>query len=156
MSDELPIENIPAVMISYDHQISDGRILRFSTGIAQSAPPAEFDALLGKLTGAAERQEARLAAETLERQLETAEADYTQFAEKLVELEQTQETEYMRSNRKAPWGIDKLSAAQLKDREQAANSVKAQAVAVKKLRKNIDWVKSKANLDAPNSRANSH
>jgi hypothetical protein len=120
LSDEYDgVENAPAIMVSYDHQVSDGRILRFSTGVARDAEPAAINALLDKLTAATDRQAAKYELEKLKETLAQEEKFYTLRQEDLVRIDASAQAEWETSNRKAPWTADKLSATKRQERQQA-------------------------------------
>ena len=147
-----PIENIPAVMVSYDLQIAEGRIIRFNTGIAQSAPAAEWNKLLDKMTSAADRLEARHLLEQTEQRLKLEEKTYIAQQEDFVRLDAEQQAAYEKTGRR---GEFKLTGAQLKDRENAETSIKRRAEMIKDMRDHLAKLKAKAALNADGA-ANSH
>ena len=155
MSDEFdtPIENIPAVMISVDHQVTEGRIIRFSTGLPQSASPQEFNTLLDKLAAASDRQAAREALKRLESDLKREEKLYVQQQEDLARLDGEQRAAYEMTNKRASWSPDKLTGAQIKDRQNAEVSIKRREDGIRSLREMVAM--NKAVLDAHGG-ANSH
>lgn len=156
MSDEYePIENIPAIMISVDHQVSEGRIVRFSTGIAQAAPLSEINGLLDKLSAATDRQQAKCELEKAQGDLKREEKLYAQQMEDMARLDGQQQAEYERSGKRAPWAPERLTAAQQKDRENAEVSIKRRRDMIVALREHVAKVQAKASVHA-DSTANSH
>jgi hypothetical protein len=118
--DDISQVDVPAVVVSIDHQISEGRIIRFQTGIAKDAPAAEFDALLDKLTTATDRQAAKYKIETLQAQLAEEEKLYIMRQEDLTRIDAEAQAEYERKgDRRAPWSPDKLPANKLAERKNA-------------------------------------
>lgn len=109
---------VGAIAVSYDHQISDGRILRFHVGIAEDAASEEFNALLDKLTAAGDRQAAKYQLEALQHHLKRDEKLYLAREKELIRVDAEQEAEYNASPRKMPWGPDRLTAKQKTERQQ--------------------------------------
>lgn len=116
--DKEPID-IPAVVVSMDHQISDGRIIRFQTGIAQDADARDYNALLDKLSAATDRQAAKYRLDDLRKKLAEEEDLYKTRMEDLTHLDASAQAEYEKQGRKAPWAPEKLPAAKLQERQQA-------------------------------------
>ena len=118
--DDMATVDVPAIAVSIDHQISDGRIIRFQTGVAQDAAPAELNALLDKLTAAMDRQAAKYKVEALTAQLAEDEKLYTLRLEDMTRIDAEAQAEYERKgDRRAPWSLDKLPAAKLSERKNA-------------------------------------
>lgn len=154
MSDDFRDVNVPAIMLSMDHQVSQERIIRFSTGIPRDVEPRELNALLDKLSAATDRQAARYELQRLEDAAKREEKLYVQQQEDLVRMDAEREAEWSRSNKRAPWTHDKLTGSQLKDRENAEVSIARRRDMIVANREQI--AKLKATINAPDSGANSH
>jgi hypothetical protein len=154
MLDDLPIENVPAIMLSFDHQVSDGRIIRFSTGIAQAARPEELNALLDKLTAAADRQEAKYRLERLANDLKREEKLYEQGTADMLRLDEEARASYQQSGRRADWSPDKLTGAQRKDRENAEVSMSRRRDMIVALREQVAL--ARGIVDGAHGATNSH
>lgn len=122
--DDLAQIDVPAVVVSLDHQISEGRIIRFQTGVAQGASPAELNALLDKLTAAMDRQAAKYKLEALEAQVKEDERLYVMRQEDMTRIDEEARAAYERSDRRTPWSPEKLPANKLSERNNAAIFVK--------------------------------
>ena len=111
---------VTAIAVSFDHQLSDGRILRFHTGIAEDASAEELNALLDRLTAASDRQAARYKLQALQADLVKNERMYQERAEDVIRIDAEAEAAYGRSNRKVPWSPDQLTPKQKQDRDNVA------------------------------------
>ena len=153
MADDFSGVDVPAIMLSMDHQVSEGRIVRFSTGIPRDVPKAELDALLDKLAAATDRQQAKYELERLEDGLKREEKLYIQQQEDLVRMDAESESRWSATKR-TPWTPDKLTGAQLKDRENAELSINRRRDMILASREQL--AKLKAMVHAPDCGANSH
>ena len=146
--------DVPAIMLSVDHQVSEGRIIRFSTGLPRDVSPGELNALLDKLAAASDRQQAKHELQRLEDGLKREEKLYVQQQEDLVRLDEEAKARYAASGRKAEWSPDKLTGAQLKDRENAEVSIQRRRDMIVASREQA--AKLKATIHAHDGGANSH
>lgn len=153
MSDDFSGVDVPAIMVSMDHQVSEGRIIRFSTGIPRDVPAPELNALLDKLSAATDRQQAKYELERLEEGVKREEKLYVQQQEDLARMDGEAAAVWARTKR-TDWTPDKLTGAQLKDRENAQVSIARRRDMIVASREQI--AKLKATINAPDSGANSH
>ena len=154
VSDDFSGVDVPAIMLSMDHQVDDGRIIRFSTGIPRDVPVAELNALLDKLAAATDRQRAKYEIQRLEEGLKREEKLYVQQQEDLVRLDEEAKARYAAGNRRGEWSLDKLTGAQLKDRENAEVSIARRRDMILASREQV--AKLKATIHAHDGGANSH
>lgn len=153
MADDFSGVDVPAIMLSMDHQVSEGRIVRFSTGIPRDVAPSELNALLDKLAAATDRQQAKYELQRLEEGVKREEKLYVQQQEDLTRMDAEAEARWQQTKR-TPWAPDKLTGAQLKDRENAEVSIARRRDMIVASREQI--AKLKATIHAPDSGANSH
>ena len=153
MADDFSGVDVPAIMLSMDHQVSEGRIVRFSTGIPRDVPAHELNALLDKLAAATDRQQAKYELERLEDGLKREEKLYVQQQEDLVRMDEEAKARWSATKR-TDWTPDKLTGAQLKDRENAEVSIARRRDMIFASREQL--AKLKAMVHAPDSGANSH
>lgn len=133
------VEEVAAIAISYDHQIGDGRIIRFHSGVAVDAPAATLNGLLDKLTAAADRQAARYEYEALQKKLLEEEKFYAMRREDLIRIDAEAQAAYEQTGRRSPWSLDKLPA----DKRQLRQSIETME---KRLRDDI--VADRARIEA--------
>lgn len=145
------LEGTPAIAISYDHQVSDGRIIRFHTGCAADASQSEINALLDKLTASTDRQAAKYELEKLAVMIEREEKLYVQQTEDMARLTMEAEAEHSASGRK---GAFSLRGAQKTDHDNAALSIARRRDMIKMNREQA--ARLKAVVDASHGAANSH
>lgn len=107
---------VTAIAVSFDHQVSEGRILRFHTGIAEDAPAEAIDRLLDKLTAAADRQAAKYRLEELRRKIAAEEKIYASRSEDLIRIDAEAQAEYEKGNRRQPWAMERMSPAKQQER----------------------------------------
>ena len=154
VSEDFSGVDVPAIMISVDHQVSEGRIIRFSTGVPRDVSAGVLNGLLDKLAAASDRQQAKHELQRLEDGLKREEKIYVQQQEDLVRLDEEAKARYAASGRKAEWTPDKLTGAQIKDRENAEVSIARRRDTIIASREQIS--KLKAMIHAHDGGANSH
>ena len=154
MSDEFDVENVPAIAISFDTTIDQGRIIRFQTGVAQDAPASAISALIDKLVSVADRQEARYKLQALQTQIEQEEKLYVERQEDLVRIDAEAKAQYEAGGRRAGWSPDKLPPARLQERSNADTFVKRLRDAI--IAKRAEAEKVKAIVDGAHFATNSH
>jgi hypothetical protein len=145
------LDGTPAIAISYDHQVSDGRIIRFHTGCAADASQSEINGLLDKLTASTDRQAAKYELEKLAVSIAREEKLFVQQTEDMARLTLEAEAEHLASKRKGPLT---LRGAQIKDRENAEISIARRRDMIKAARD--EAIRLKAVVDASHGAANSH
>lgn len=116
MSETHPAE-VTAIAVSFDHQLSEGRVLRFHTGISFDATPGQLDALLDRLTAATDRQAAKYEIKKIEKELAEHEKFYVMREEELVRVDEEAAARYARSNKREAFSIEKLTGKEHSDRQ---------------------------------------
>lgn len=131
----------PALGISVKTQASEGREIVFQTHIAQDASIVDLNALLDKMTAAADRQSAKAALITLYRDLEDHEKQLRQLEEDYSNIEANAAALWAKNGRKGDYKPNQRDAAQ---KQQVEANVKRWREVIGKLKLRIAEFEAKA------------
>lgn len=134
----------PALGISFQCEVGQGRQIVFQTHMDSEAPLPWINAILDKLNAAVERQTAKIAVEQLEHQrnlrkatLTTLQADYSMIEARKVKDRDT----WVSEGRRGPY---KESDKELTHKQQMKNALERAEAEVKEFERMLEEAKQKA------------
>lgn len=155
MTEARTVKADPALGASYQFTLDkEGRRqIVFQMHVSVDTPRADIDALLDKIAGAADRQQAVYELREAYEALDGHKRALKGILEQRELLDSKAAEEYVQSNRKGEWGLDKLSAPQKQQRLAIEQQIAKWREGLDRWAADIDRLKPLVNGDASHVRS---